>query len=277
MYIGSMKKTSLYLCIVLICTSILPLAAQQSSDDVLLSFNELTSILGREDRETLLNDGELTRFHFADFDPLLLPPVGITEALKAKTREVDLNMGIEGLFLYRDFDTQAYLDDPEAMELELYNILRSIRSLEGTMYYSASREEMRELFVESWRIPSLDDPKTVLDDPVVSAIPDKESIFIHQRDRSFGKHESEMTYTYNAPVIWTDITNQTSMYYKSIIRAIKPEQLQIHLVVMPTDEGLLFYGITAAETINMKAFREKASNSFYNRVKALYNWYISSL
>jgi hypothetical protein len=53
--------------------------------------------------------------------------------------------------------------------------------------------------------------------------------------------------------------------------------MQIHLVIIPTDEGILFYGVTAADALNVSAFRKKANNSFYNRVKALYQWYTAAL
>ena len=68
-----------------------------------------------------------------------------------------------------------------------------------------------------------------------------------------------MGFVYASPVIWSVIINQTPMYYKGFLKAINPRHLQIHLVVMPTDQGLLFYGISAADTLNIKAFREKAN------------------
>ncbi|MBF9014915.1 MULTISPECIES: DUF6675 family protein [unclassified Oceanispirochaeta] len=267
-----MKRT-ISILLTLMILAVLPLSA----DSDLLSFDELTSFLSRDDKTTLLNDGELTRFHFSTFDPLLLPPVDLSDDLRKKTLENDLNMGIEGLFLFKDFDVDAYNADPEKVKLKLYNILRSVSTLEGTQYYSASRGEMRDLFVESWMIPDLKSKNKMMDDPIVSTIPASDSIFIHQKDKSFGKHESEMEYIYDSPVIWSVIINQTPMYYKGFLKAINPEKMQIHLLAMPTDEGLLFYGITAADTLNIKAFREKANNSFYNRVKALYAWYISNL
>ncbi|MDC7234243.1 MAG: hypothetical protein PQJ58_13500 [Spirochaetales bacterium] len=248
-----------------------------SADSDLLSFDQMTSFLSSSEREALLSEGELTRFHSGSFDTELLPPVTSASDIKTLTTEGGLNMGIEGLFLYSDFDTDAFEADPAGMLLKMYNILRSVSSLEGTRYYSASRGEMRDLFVESWMIPDLDSPKTRLDDPLVDTIPAEESIFIHQRDKSFGRHESSMDYHYDAPVIRATIINRTPMFYKGFLKAVNPENMQIHLVIVPTEKGLLFYGISAADTINVKAFRERANNSFYNRVKAMYGWYISKL
>jgi hypothetical protein len=243
----------------------------------ILSFDRMTSFLSSEQKSDLINKGELTEFHFDSFDPLLLPETGMSGDIRKMVLDEELNMGIEGLFLFKEFDMESYNANPEKTKLDLYNTLRSVSTLEGTEYYSASRDEMRALFVESWKIPDLDSARDRLPDPVVSTIPTSDSFFIHQKDKSFGKHESEMGFVYDSPVIWSVIINQTPMYYKGFLRVINPQQLQIHLVVMPTDRGLLFYGISAADTINIKAFREKANNSFYNRVKALYAWYIDGI
>lgn len=267
-----MKRTILILLTLMILAT-LPLSA----DSDLLSYDELTSFLSKDDKVTLFTEGELTRFHFDSFDAQLLPPVTVSNDLKKKTEEQNLNMGIEGLFLYTEFDINAYNANPEKVKLELYNILRSVSSLEGTQYFSASRGEMRDLFVESWMIPDLKSAKTKLDDPIVSSIPLRDSILIHQKDKSFGKHESEMEFIFESPVIWSVIVNQSPMFYKGIFKVIKPEQMQIHLLAIPTDKGLLFYGISAADTLNVKSFRERANNSFYNRVKALYTWFTDSL
>jgi len=261
------KHTGGILLILLLLTAVLPAGAD------ILSFQEVTSFLSADQKSVLLDDGEVTMFHFDEFSPQLLPPVGQKDSIADMVKGQELNMGIEGLFLYRDFNSEAFEKDQDAVLLKMYNVLRSISTLEGIEYYSASRDEMRTLFVESWVIPDLENPDRKLPDLLVSDIPSYDKFFIHQKDKSFGKHESLMEFSYDAPVISTAIVNQTNMYYKGFIKAVKPEQMQIHLVIMPTDEGLLFYGITAADTLNMKAFREKANNSFYNRVKAMYQWY----
>jgi hypothetical protein len=49
--------------------------------------------------------------------------------------------------------------------------------------------------------------------------------------------------------------------------------MQIHLIVVPVEEGLLLYGTMSAKTLNVKAFHDRARNSFTNRVIALTGWY----
>jgi hypothetical protein len=270
-----MIKRTIALCLLSTFISVFITALPADSD--ILSFDKMTSFLSSQQKSDLLNTGELTEFHFSSFDPLLLPDVGMVNEIRSMVLKEELNMGIEGLFLFKDFDSAAYNANPETTKLALYNALRSVSTLEGIEYYSASREEMRTLFVESWMIPDLDSARNRLSDSIVTTIPGKDSFFIHQKDKSFGRHESVMEFVYSSPVIWSVIINQTPMYYKGFLKAMNPQQLQIHLLVMPTDQGLLVYGFSAADRINIRAFREKANNSFYNRVKALYAWYIGRI
>ncbi len=266
----SCKKWS----IALLCLFSLSLLPAQTP---LLSFETVTSRLTPEQKRDLIKNEEITAFHFGDFNTELLPPVPQEQEIRSLLSSQEMNMGIEGLFLYRDFPVDDYRKDPDAYSLMLYNTLRSVSTLEGTQYYSASRGEMRDLFVESWMIPDLDNPGKKLPDSVVAKIPRSDSFLIHQKDKSFGKNESLMEFHYDAPVISSAIINKTPMYYNSLIRVIGPEKMQIHLVIIPTEQGLLFYGVTAADSLNINAFRKKANNSFYNRVKALFHWYTREL
>lgn len=250
-----------------------PLTAEEG----LMSYETMVSHLSSEQKEALQNEGEVTLFHFDEFETGLLPFIPQRQEVQDLLKTQDMNMGIEGLFLNKDFSIDEYLADPEKTALHLYNTIRSVSTLEGTQYYSASRGEMRDLFVESWIIPDLDSPKEKIPDSIVSSIPAKDSILIHQKDKSFGKNESLMEFSYESPVITAVIINKTSMFYNSLIRVIKPERMQMHLIIIPTEKGILFYGITAADTLNIKAFRKRANNSFYNRVKALYQWYSTGL
>ena len=151
-------------------------AALPAQSDI-LSFDRMTSFLTKEQKSDLIHKGELTEFHFSSFDPLLLPQTGMSEDIRTMVMDGELNMGIEGLFLFKEFDIESYNKDPEKTKLALYNTLRSVSTLEGTEYFSASRDEMRTLFVESWMIKDLDSEKEKLSDPVVTTIPGRDSFF----------------------------------------------------------------------------------------------------
>jgi len=250
----------------------LPLAAQSAKTSRL---DDILPAIGAENRSTLLDEGVLLRFHPDGVTPSLLPENDLTAGIIRRVVTADLNIGIEGLF----FTPQEELPpaygtmDTAQRHLELYNILRSVSTLEGLEYFSASRGEMRLLFEESWAIPDPDSADVVLPDPLVTAVPEEDTIFLHQKDKSFANNESVMRFTARPEVIAASIVNLTPMRYKGLIRVVDPENMQIHLVVVPLDEGLLMYGTMSARTRDVKAFMDRARNSFTNRVIALTWWY----
>ena len=243
------------------------------------SVNSVLPSLNPADRAALLNEGELLRFHGNGVSPGLLPETSLTAGIARQMITGGMNIGIEGLFFtpvselpggYRELT-------PEERRLTLYNILRSVSTLQGLEYYSASRGEMRLLFEESWAIADIRKPKEALPDPLVSTIPGEDTILIHQKDKSFSNNESSMTFRAGANAFATDIVNLTPMRYKGFIRIADPGNMQIHLIVVPVEEGLLMYGTMSAKTLNVKAFLDRAQNSFTNRVIALTGWYRTRL
>jgi hypothetical protein len=238
------------------------------------ALDDVLAALPAGDRAALLKDGELLKFHPEGVRPELLPETALTAAVARRIVEGELTIGIEGLFFTpaEELPASWALMDRDARELVLYNILRSVSTLQGLEYYSASRGEMRLLFEESWVIA---DPRSrgALPDPVVDRVPPEDVIFIHQKDKSFGSNESRMTFRAVPGAIWADIANLTPMRYMGIFRVADPENMQIHLISVPVREGLLVYGTMSARTRDVKAFADRARSSFTNRVIALTQWY----
>ncbi|MCK5736745.1 MAG: hypothetical protein KAH21_09715, partial [Spirochaetaceae bacterium] len=116
-----------------------------------------------------------------------------------------------------------------------------------------------------------------LPDPLVSSIPSEDTIMVHQKDKSFSNNESSMTFHAGSNAFATEIINLTPMRYKGFIRIADPGDMQIHLIVVPVEEGLLMYGTMSAKTLNVKAFLDRARDSFTNRVIALTGWYRTRL
>ncbi len=249
------------------------------SPGTLPSLNDVLPSISSSDTSALVNDGELLRFHGEGVSPGLLPDTSLTAGIARQMISGDLNIGIEGLFFtpVEDLPDKYRKLTPDERRLTLYNILRSVSTLQGLEYYSASRGEMRLLFEESWAIADVKKPEEALTDPLVSSIPAEDSILIHQKDKSFSNNESSMTFQAGANAFTTDIVNLTPMRYKGFIKIAKPGDMQIHLIVVPVEEGLLMYGTMSAKTLKVKAFLDRAQDSFTNRVIALTGWYRSRL
>ncbi|HAK46503.1 MAG TPA: hypothetical protein DCO79_11375 [Spirochaeta sp.] len=249
------------------------------SPGTLPSLNDILPAISSSDSSALMNDGELLRFHGNGVSPALLPNTSLTAGIARQMISGDLNIGIEGLFFtpLSELPEKYREMTPDERRLTLYNILRSVSTLQGLEYYSASRGEMRLLFEESWTIAKVKKPKVALADPLVSTIPAEDTIMIHQKDKSFNNNESSMTFRARSNAFAADIINLTPMRYKGFIRIADPGDMQIHLIVVPVEEGLLMYGTMSAKTLNVKAFLERAQNSFTTRVIALTGWYRARL
>lgn len=257
-------------------TAALPAFADDSA--ALPALIEVLPALSDANRGTLVREGELILFHDNGVSPSFLPETRLTAAVARKMIAGELNIGIEGLFFTPAEELPASYSsmNPDDRELILYNILRSVSTLQGLEYYSASRDEMRLLFEESWVIS---DPKSkaALPDPLVNTVPAEEVIYVHQKDKSFGNNRQEMTFVAVEDALAIDILNLTPMRYKGLIRVVDPGDMQIHLIVVPTMEGLLVYGTMSGQTKDVKAFLDRARNSFTNRVIALSGWYKARL
>ena len=273
-------KTALLLFIVTFAL-VLPVSAEEGDAASITSrptLDRALPSLSESDRTSLLSDGELLRFHGEGVSPGLLPNTDLTAEVARKMISGDLNIGIEGLFFTPASELPGGYSDMRADErkLILYNILRSVSTLQGLEYYSASRSEMRLLFEESWTVAD-SESKEPIPDPLVTSVPGEQTITVHQKDKSFGNNTQEMTFRTAGTVLAADIVNLTPMRYKGLIRVVDPGNMQIHLIVVPLEEGLLMYGTMSARTRDVKAFLDRARNSFTNRVIALTGWYKARL
>ena len=228
-----------------------------------------------DDEMRLLEDGQFLRFHGKGFSPSLLPNTELTAAAARRIIGGGLNIGIEGLFFtpLEDLPPAYAAMDEARRRLRLYNILRSVSTLEGLEYYSASRGKMRLLFEESRAVADAGRPRDVLADPLVKSIPAEDSIILHQKDKTFASNRSTMRFRAEGEAFAAEIVNITPMRYKGLIRVADPGNMQTHLIVVPVREGIVIYGTMAARTRDVRAFLERARNSFTNRVIALTGWY----
>lgn len=159
--------------------------------------------------------------------------------------------------------------------LRIYRQLTALGSLQGIDYWSESRHVWRTFYAESWRIA---DPSSHvrLDDEIVEIIPSVKTIFAFQRDLSFGSN----TYRYDyrliggigASAILLVQTNLTRMSY-GIIPVLGVEGLKTRILVLPAQEGILFYAVSAANAPPIPILGGKLEDSFSNRAAALFKWF----
>ncbi len=219
------------------------------------------------EKEILYEKGELTRYFFSGESPEYFIKTPFLRDLEKRFSSLSPNIGVESVFFHKT--------DRDISVTEIYSILLSVRTMKGIEYYSASRKRMRTLFTESYVIKSKDDPVPIPDPSVKN--PDKDiTIYVNQTDKTFGKNIYRTDYRSDGKVIWVRMTNETSMRYK-FIKMVDPGNISINLFVTKTDGGILFYGITGVKTFSFFGLEKAKKESFYNRIKAMYGWFITEL
>ena len=250
--------------------------AVDTSNDQIVHLTAALPNVAPSEIARLVEEGELLH-HFKDHTELHYAPPAVTEALEALVATgFQSTIGVEGVFYYPRNRNPSFFGGTRAPQrLALYNVLRSVSSMQGIEYYSASRQIWRTFFHESYAIasPESTDP---LPDPLVTDIPSEAHLYIFQRDSSFGSNRYSATYRYTDESTLLTISNLTTMSY-FIFPLVQPEGMQIIISLMPFKEGLIYYGFCAVEVANLFGFEERVYNSFTNRVRALYRWFASQL
>jgi hypothetical protein len=177
-------------------------------------------------------------------------------------------VGTEVLSVYRN--EAVDFDSPES-RLQIYNILRSMSTMKGIQYYSASRERMRTLFAESYVVDGPDAEKR-LPDPVTREIPAYSKLYVVQEDLTFGKNIYATEFRYSGDYFLLESTNLTTMHY-FFFPMVKPENSVTLILLIPAGEQLLFYGAIGAHTMRLLGLARSREDSFYNRLKAIYGWF----
>lgn len=232
------------------------------------SLEELLPLLSNAQIDALLHDGELTHFYSRDDFIDLAPHKPFRKIIESNLTELEPTLGVEALFLLKL--PQGTDQNPE-FDVELFNTLTSISTMEGIEYFSASRNRMRLFFESSYVIDSPQN-RNRLADPVFNSIPSEYSLLAFQKDLSFGKNVQEVYYRSDNGTVLMSMKNLTTMFY-GIIPLIPPEQMVMELYILPLDDCLIFYGNVGVRVTVIPGVEKKSQNSFYNRIKALYAWF----
>lgn len=245
-------------------------AAAQSAPASAQSLPGLSSLVPATTYAELMKSGSIVRTAPEGQGPALLPTSAGSDAIRSALAADKPNLIIEALYAYR----RPHPTDPQAELRGIYGTLLSISSLEGIQYWSASRQKMRTLYAESFRI---DDPKARhrladLTVPASGPLPQASGCYAFQRDLTFGSNVYRYDYAASTDGILLEIVNMTSMNYLAV-PLMAPGGLKVRLLVIQTDEALLFYVASGANAPSLGVIRNKVEESITNRAIALYKWF----
>lgn len=175
---------------------------------------------------------------------------------------------VEAIFLWK----RPAAADRDKEILGVYNTLRSIGSLQGIEYWSASRKTMR-LFYEYSSLVAGPDDQTPVKDSWLPALPlADETLYARQKDLSFGDNRYRITLAHGKDYVTQASVNLTGMSY-GIIPVAGAGAVHVRLLVIPADEGIIFYAVSTAKATVIPGIRGKLEASFGNRAAAVYAWF----
>lgn len=256
-----MNKRKLFLLI--ICFTLITISAGHVFSQNLIS-PELVKLLEE--------NGEIIESNFDNAELKLVPDLYNAPRLRGDIEELDPSLIIEVLYMQ---DIPETLTENDSLDLFIYNTLRNISSMEGIEYWSNSKDKMRILFEESYRVEEFKS-KDPAADKFVTSIPFFDRIICFQKDSTFGKNYYELEYEYSDSIVSLRYMNLDSMYY-SIIKAVSKENLVMHFVIFRENEKLFVYSICAADVASLFGMKKKAQASFYERLKAIRTWFLEEL
>jgi len=259
-YISWMNKLTGIL--ILLTISIVNITAEEN----------IINFLSPTEKEQLYSEGEISRYFFDEELPSYLFPTGFENDLLETISQLDVTIGVESLYLltYKDISLN---ENPSLRSI--YNTLLSVKTMKGIEYYSQSRGKMRTLYTESYTVKDKDNLEPI-DDPVFKSIPKFLTRYMLQTDKTFGKNLYKAVYKYDGETIWINIVNETKMRY-AFIPMVAKGKMSVSLFIRAFDEGLLFYGVSTAETSSFLGLAKSKKESFYNRIKAMFNWFSDQL
>ncbi|MFP4363872.1 MAG: DUF6675 family protein [Spirochaetia bacterium] len=178
-------------------------------------------------------------------------------------------------------ETLQYIPTPNTDYTEednlvaVYNTLRSISTLEGLEYYSVSRGRMHTLFSQAYTINS-PDAQEEIPDRHVAVIPQESTVYAMQDDSRFGPNIYRLEYTVFPDSILLSSKNLTGLYY-TFVRVIAPEDLSLQVLVIPTEDALVFYGLSYAPGVRLPFLSDRIQSSIENRLEAFARWFRNSI
>lgn len=203
----------------------------------------------------------------------LAPVSPFTAEISASLTNLAPRIGIE-VTLPIPVQAQVFSDGGIAQVVE---ILQRVQTMEGIEYWSASRETMRVLYRQSYRIASPSDRVRQAD---IAIMPQGEEtrITVFQEDGTFGENVYLFTYNYQENTVFLTMENASTMTYR-FIPMVRPHNLRTYILVQFHEElqELRFYGNIAVRVPTILGMENRARDSFTNRIVAIQNWFVDQL
>ncbi|MDR1893211.1 MAG: hypothetical protein LBQ61_00785 [Spirochaetales bacterium] len=246
--------------------------AQTQGSPVLTTRAERLAWLSQADRETFLRNSRIYREIRPGERSLYYPGAQNSQGLEDWRRSVNPYFGVEALFFLPHHGIPADPEGQRQFALRTYNLALELNTLTGLEYYSHRRDRREVLFKRFFQIAA-PGSRTAAPNIPVTVIPPVKTMLAFQEDNKFGETEYQVTFRYQEPVTAITLVN-TENLYAAFIPICRAGELLFHVEIIPTREGILFYGICLTKGRGGIA---SVTESLQQRVFALYDWYSGKL
>jgi len=235
-----------------------------------LRFEDALSGIPQQAVKQLTAGGETFRLDRDSQGIMLLPKIPMAERIHMRIAELEPDVFSEALYLI------PYPEDHKSIDLEIYNLTRTVSAISGVRYLSSRRKKMHPLFDDVYAISDMGN-KTAIDDPVVDAIPAHDTVLMHMREVNLGSAYYQTDYIWDGVNLGLFMENLTSL--RALFKVVDSQKLQIGLLFIPTERGFLIYGACGVKLSNAFMVNSLMDpfSSFYRRLYAMVIWIYNSL
>ena len=230
-----------------------------------LSSYSAEEILGKDNFATLLAEKKIqvNEFKPTEAKLSLLPKTQLAQkivTLWASSEEVPSLVG-ENVYLIEKGDIT--LDEASI-------ILRSVSKMQGMQYYSNGEKKWTTLYHDAYCISGPTEETKVPDN--ITGTAEGVVQYCLLNDNSLGKTNYKVSYFQTENEISMQLENITAVTYGPI-KAVKPENLHINLVMTICDDFVVIYMNVKANFLSLGFLEKRMQRSLLARLDAIFNWF----
>lgn len=222
-------------------------------------------ILGRDNFATLLSQKKIQANEFkpTEVKLSLLPKTQLAQriaTLWASSSDVPSLVG-ENVYLIEKGNIT--LDEASV-------ILRSVSKMQGMQYYSNGEKKWTILYHDAYCVSGPTEKTKIPDNTAGTA--DGVVQYCLLNDNSLGKTNYKVSYFQTETEIAMQLENTTAVTYGPI-KAVKPENLHINLVMTICDDYVVIYMNVKANFLSLGFLEKRMQRSLLARLDAIFNWF----
>ncbi len=275
-----MMKTSCATLVAFLIFAVVSVAVYGQQNDPMQPIQHIRSFvpgLTAAEARQLAETGKIENIYEKSVQTRLAPDFGGVDTVRSDLSQIHLVYGIEAL--YRVPIPAGISSRADQFQI-LYNLARSISTLKGIEYYSASRKRMRVFYLKSYAISDPESRKAE-PDPLVATVPANSTVYAFQEDSSFGSYVMQVDYNagpnlFSPDYVLMSLHNLTKMYY-SVIPIIDPKNFHMNLAIILREDALYIYGNSGVDTFTIGFLKDHINQSFANRLAAVSDWFVAQM